>query len=112
MFILVIEGSSPSLRIDSSGVIKVADFGLSEDIYSRNYFRQGKEDAEVQLPIKWMALESLQDGVFSETTDVVGSCLWTMFGFQLLFQAVLHAYSYIRRSQYEANVKGAACLPQ
>ena len=53
-------------------MIKVADFGLSEDIYSKNYFRQGKEDAEVRLPIKWMALESLQDGVFSEKTDVVG----------------------------------------
>ena len=59
-------------RIDSGGVIKVADFGLSEDIYSRNYFRQGKEDAEVRLPIRWMALESLQDGIFSEKTDVVG----------------------------------------
>ena len=60
------------LRIDSGGVIKVADFGLSEDIYSRNYFRQRKEDAEVRLPIRWMALESLQDGIFSEKTDVVG----------------------------------------
>ena len=98
MFILVIEGSSPSLRIDPSGVIKVADFGLSEDIYSRNYFRQGKEDAEVRLPIKWMALESLQDGVFSETTDVVGSCLWTMFGFSVALPScvvclLIHTFS-------------------
>ena len=60
------------LRIDSGGVIKVADFGLSEDVYSKNYFRQGKEDTEVRLPIRWMALESLQDGIFSEKTDVVG----------------------------------------
>ena len=50
----------------------MADFGLSEDVYSKNYFRQGKEDAEVRLPIRWMALESLQDGIFSEKTDVVG----------------------------------------
>ena len=117
MFILVIEGSSHSLRIDSSGVIKVADFGLSEDIYSRNYFRQGKEDAEVRLPIKWMALESLQDGVFSEKTDVVhiyiaiavyGQCL----AYQLLCW-LLHGYSYIplaRRGQHEANVKGGCLL--
>ena len=63
-------------RIDMNGVIKVADFGLSEDIYARNYFKQAHrlEDGEapVKLPVKWMALESLNDGVFSQKTDVVG----------------------------------------
>ena len=61
-------------RIDHNFVIKVADFGLSEDIYARNYFRQGQiseEGAAVKLPVKWMALESILDGVFSEKTDVV-----------------------------------------
>ena len=66
-------------RIDSNFVIKVADFGLSEDIYARNYFRQqeiskddsGEKSGVVKLPIRWMALESLHDGVFSEKTDVV-----------------------------------------
>ena len=66
-------------RIDSSFVIKVADFGLSEDIYARNYFRQqemskddsGEKSGVVKLPIRWMALESLHDGIFSEKTDVV-----------------------------------------
>ena len=57
-------------------MIKVSDFGLTEDIYSRHYFRQvsaEEEDGEapVKLPVKWMALESLNDGVFSEKTDVV-----------------------------------------
>ena len=57
-------------------MIKVADFGLSEEIYARNYFRQSageEEDGEVpmKLPVKWMALESLHDGIFSEKTDVV-----------------------------------------
>ena len=51
-------------------MIKVSDFGLSEDIYARNYFRQvtPQEDGEVpvKLPVKWMALESLSDGIFSE----------------------------------------------
>ena len=50
----------------------MADFGLSEDIYAKNYFQQGKKDTGVRLPIRWMALESLQDGIFSEKTDVVG----------------------------------------
>ena len=62
-------------RIDLNNVIKVADFGLTEDIYARNYFRQvsTQEDGDVpvKLPVKWMALESLNDGVFSEKTDVV-----------------------------------------
>ena len=51
----------------------MADFGLSEDVYSRNYFRQGEreEGSSVKLPIKWMALESLLDGVFTEKTDIV-----------------------------------------
>ena len=57
-------------------MIKVADFGLTEDTYARNYFRQTTEQEEdgeppVKLPVKWMVLESLNDGIFSEKTDVV-----------------------------------------
>ena len=52
-------------------MIKVSDFGLTEDVYARNYFRQGREDGVVKLPVKWMSPESLNDGVFSEKTDVV-----------------------------------------
>ena len=58
-------------------MIKVADFGLSKDVYARNYFRQrqlGEEDEEEKLPVRWMALESLNDGVFTEKTDVVSGC--------------------------------------
>ena len=61
-------------RIDENFVIKVADFGLSEDIYARNYFRQGSEEeggTPVKLPVRWMAIESLNDGIFTEKTDVV-----------------------------------------
>ena len=56
-------------------MIKVGDFGLAEDMYTTNYFRQVKEGEEpsVKLPIKWMALESLLDGIFTEKTDVVSS---------------------------------------
>ena len=57
-------------RIDDKFVIKVGDFGLTEEVYTTNYFRQG-EEASVKLPVKWMALESLLDGIFSEKTDVV-----------------------------------------
>ena len=50
--------------------MKIGDFGLAEDVYTTGYFRQGKDDA-VKLPFKWMAPESLRDGLFSEKTDVV-----------------------------------------
>ena len=47
----------------------MADIGLSVDIYSSNYYRQGKEEEETKLPIRWMALESIMDGVYTEKTD-------------------------------------------
>ena len=59
-------------RMSTDGVIKVADFGLSEDVYMKNYFRLNADtDSQIKLPIKWMALESIHDGLFSEMTDVV-----------------------------------------
>ena len=51
----------------------MADFGLTEDMYNSNYYRQenrGKGDEE-KVPIKWMALESIETHVFDESTDVV-----------------------------------------
>ena len=58
-------------RIDSQFVIKITDFGLSEDIFLRNYFREGLTGDGAKLPVKWMAPESLSDGHFSEKSDVV-----------------------------------------
>ena len=59
-------------RIDAHFMIKIADFGLSEDVLEQNYFRQGGGSGErVKLPVKWMAPESLSDGHFSEKSDVV-----------------------------------------
>ncbi len=60
-----------SFRIDINFVIKVADFGLSESIETtKDYFRQDQDNA-IKLPIKWLAPESINDGVFSEKSDVV-----------------------------------------
>ena len=56
-------------RMDMNGVIKVSDFGLAEDVYTRNYFRQN--NGGEKLPLKWMALESIKFGVFSDKSDVV-----------------------------------------
>ena len=63
-------------RIDRDGVIKVADFGLTEDMYGTNYFRREKEDvSEEKVPIRWMAPESIEEDIYTEATDVVSSDL-------------------------------------
>lgn len=52
--------------------IKIAKFGLLEDICERGYFREDTlTEDEFQLDIMWMAPESLKEGHFSEKTDVV-----------------------------------------
>ncbi|XP_069743784.1 tyrosine-protein kinase Mer isoform X2 [Narcine bancroftii] len=53
----------------------VADFGLSKKIYSGDYYRQGRI---AKMPVKWIALESLADRVFTVKSDVwaFGITMW------------------------------------
>lgn len=48
-------------------VVKIGDFGLARDIYRSDYYRKVGEGL---LPIRWMAIESLIDGIFTSLTDV------------------------------------------
>ena len=70
-------------RLDMFGTVKVADFGLSEDIYNTNYFRVGKsrEDMETKVPIRWMPLESIEEGLYTEKSDVVSIYVYTIIPF-------------------------------
>ncbi|KAM9354071.1 tyrosine-protein kinase receptor TYRO3 [Pholidichthys leucotaenia] len=53
----------------------VADFGLSKKIYSGDYYRQGSVS---KLPVKWIAVESLADNVYTTQSDVwsFGVTMW------------------------------------
>uniref|UniRef100_A0A665WKQ7 receptor protein-tyrosine kinase n=1 Tax=Echeneis naucrates TaxID=173247 RepID=A0A665WKQ7_ECHNA len=53
----------------------VADFGLSKKIYSGDYYRQGRI---AKMPVKWIAVESLADRVFTVKSDVwaFGITMW------------------------------------
>ena len=54
-------------------MIKVADFGLTEDIYGANYFRRKTSGtgSEEKVPIRWMAPESIENDIYTEASDVV-----------------------------------------
>ena len=71
-------------------MIKVSDFGLTEDMYSSNYYRQERSwtGREEKVPIKWMAPEGIETNVFDENTDVVSQM-------SLVWVTLLLAYAYI-----------------
>ncbi|XP_075472909.1 discoidin domain-containing receptor 2 isoform X1 [Ascaphus truei] len=60
--------------------IKIADFGMSRNLYSGDYYRiQGR----AVLPIRWMSWESILLGKFTTASDVwaFGVTLWETFTF-------------------------------
>ena len=62
-------------------MIKVADFGLTEDMYGTNYFRRRKSvmGSEEKVPIRWMAPESIENDIYNESTDVVRTYTMPLF---------------------------------
>ncbi|XP_073692769.1 tyrosine-protein kinase Mer [Garra rufa] len=54
----------------------VADFGLSKNIYSSTYYRQ--KNMDVNMPVRWMAIESLSDFLYTTKSDVwsFGITMW------------------------------------
>ena len=50
-------------------MVKIADFGLTKDLYERDYYTKGKSTKA--LPIRWMSSEAIQYGSFSTKSDVV-----------------------------------------
>ena len=50
-------------------LLKIADFGMSRDVYVENYYRESSRDKP--KPAKWMAIESLREGIYDSNTEVV-----------------------------------------
>ncbi|KAG2465985.1 MUSK kinase, partial [Polypterus senegalus] len=63
-------------------VVKIADFGLSRNIYSADYYKANENDA---IPIRWMPPESIFYNRYTTESDVwaYGVVLWEIFSFGL-----------------------------
>ncbi|KAG5886437.1 hypothetical protein JTB14_035727 [Gonioctena quinquepunctata] len=67
-----------NILLADHNIVKICDFGLAKSMYkSDNY----KKRSNTLLPLKWMAIESIRDKVFSTQSDVwsFGIVLWEFF---------------------------------
>ncbi|KAK7155634.1 hypothetical protein R3I93_010318 [Phoxinus phoxinus] len=65
--------------LDELFTVKVADFGMARDVYDKEYYSI-QDNKKAKLPVKWMALESLQTQKFTTKSDVwsYGVLMWEM----------------------------------
>ncbi|XP_018608660.2 discoidin domain-containing receptor 2-like [Scleropages formosus] len=98
--------------------IKIADFGMSRNLYSGDYYRiQGR----AVLPIRWMAWESILLGKFTTASDVwaFGVTLWETFTLckeqpysQLSDEQVIeNTGEFFRDQQRQIYLPQPACCP-
>ncbi|KAH0510829.1 Fibroblast growth factor receptor 3 [Microtus ochrogaster] len=67
-----------NVLVTEDNVMKIADFGLARDVHNLECY---KKTTDGRLPVKWMAPESLFDGVYTHQSDVwsFGVLLWEIF---------------------------------
>uniref|UniRef100_A0ABM0MNW1 Proto-oncogene tyrosine-protein kinase receptor Ret-like n=1 Tax=Saccoglossus kowalevskii TaxID=10224 RepID=A0ABM0MNW1_SACKO len=67
-----------NVLVSEGRIMKISDFGLTRDIYESDaYLKTSKS----RIPVKWMAVESLYDQIYTTKSDVwsFGVLLWEIY---------------------------------
>lgn len=64
--------------VGSNLTVKIADFGMSRDVYTSDYYKMG---GERPMPVRWMSPESIVYARFTHESDVwsYGVVLWEIY---------------------------------
>ncbi|KAJ8718078.1 hypothetical protein PYW07_006008 [Mythimna separata] len=64
-----------NILVTADRTLKIADFGLSRDVYEENQYKQ---KGNGKMPVKWMAVESLTRRIYTTQSDVwsFGIVVW------------------------------------
>ena len=87
----LLTSTDPNARI-----VKIGDFGLAKNIRTKEYYK-----GEGLLPLKWMAPESLMDGIFTIKSDVwtFGILMWEILTLGNFFHVLGQYYNYLSRQK-------------
>ena len=53
--------------VNAQRTVKLADFGMARQVQDSDYYRFSRKG---MLPVRWMAPESLADGLFTPSSDI------------------------------------------
>ncbi|XP_076382328.1 vascular endothelial growth factor receptor 1 [Megalopta genalis] len=67
-----------NVLLADNNVVKICDFGLAKNMYKEEIY---KKKSDCPLPIKWLAIETMRDQIFSTQSDIwsFGIVLWEFF---------------------------------
>ncbi|XP_043202608.1 proto-oncogene tyrosine-protein kinase receptor Ret-like [Amphibalanus amphitrite] len=66
-----------NVLLAAGGVCKISDFGLTRDVYEGSLYQKTSKG---RVPVKWMAIESLEEHIYTSKSDVwsFGVLLWEL----------------------------------